>query len=138
MKNQLTRSILILLGLIFTQFIGACSSPPASYLGSLQAGLATVDDQDGINKSEAKTIADAYLFVHGQYQGRPSFARISDDDVQFWHGKVFAVKSLASPINIDVEPIQVEKRHGTVSWLHGPTLKIAELRMVLQGPLAQN
>ncbi|MFV2054892.1 MAG: hypothetical protein ACC707_00430 [Thiohalomonadales bacterium] len=81
---------------------------------------------DGISQKEASSIANAYLYLHGRYKGRALMARVSADDTA-WLGKVYALKSAASPINVDLPPVVVSKLSGEVSWQYGPTLKRIDL-----------
>ena len=100
----------------------SCSSPFSSHTDKVKFALDKVDYKDGIAKAEAKAIADAYLIRYGSYKGRPSYSRISEaEDV--WMGEVFVVKSLASPVNIALPPVIVDKKSGAVSWKYGPTVK---------------
>ena len=111
MRHLLTAVLAILLV--------SCNSPYSSHTDKVKTALNNVNYSDGINKTEAKAIADAYLFQYGAYKGRASYARMKDGE-DVWLGEVIVVKSLATPINVDLPPVMVNKKSGAVSWQYGP------------------
>jgi len=104
----------------------ACDSPYSSYYDKVKSALEQVDYDDGISETEAKAIADAYLFHYGKYKGRATYARIFDGEDQ-WLGQVIVVKSLATPVIVDLPPVVVDKKRGRVSWTLGPVVERIEL-----------
>ena len=102
--------------------LASCSSPYSSHSDKVKSALDKVIYEDGITKTEAKAIADAYLIHHGSYKGRASYARISETE-EHWLGEVIVVKSLASPVKADLPPVLVDKASGSVTWQHGPAVE---------------
>ena len=108
--------------IVLTVLSLSCSSPYSSHTQKVKTALDKVDYQDGINNTEAKAIADAYLIHHGTYKGRPSYARITDGE-GVWLGEVLVIKSLASPVSADLPPVIVDKKSGAVRWQYGPDVE---------------
>ncbi|KPJ90150.1 MAG: hypothetical protein AMJ53_14720 [Gammaproteobacteria bacterium SG8_11] len=119
--------------LTLTVLLIACNSPYSSHTDKVKAALDQVDYKDGINKTEAKAIADAYLIHYGVYKGRPSYTRITEAEEQ-WLGEVLVVKSLATPVNAGLPPVIVDKKTGAVKWQHGPEVEKVSLDNIATGP----
>ncbi|NOZ53626.1 MAG: hypothetical protein GXP08_10870 [Gammaproteobacteria bacterium] len=107
---------------LLTVLLFACGSPYSSHHDKVKLALDQVDYGDGISKTEAKAIADAYLIHYGKYKGRASYAKISDGGGQ-WFGEVIVVMQLASPVIVDMPPVVVNKVSGEVSWKFGPFIE---------------
>ena len=109
------------LALLFSISCASCTSPYSSHMDKVRYALDKVNYKDGISKTEAKAIADAYLIRYGAYKGRASYAKVSEGDGE-WLGKVIVVKSLATPVDADLPPVIVDKNSGAVRWQHGPSV----------------
>ena len=118
MKHALT--------ILLTELLLCCSSPYSSHGDKVKTALDMVVYKDGISKTEAKAIADAYLIHYGSYKGRPSYARITEGD-DVWIGEVLVIKSLATPVNADLPPVMVDKKSGAVRWQYGPEVERIDL-----------
>ncbi|WP_455209656.1 hypothetical protein [Kaarinaea lacus] len=111
----------ILIGVVAVLLV-SCGSPYSSHTGKVRTALKDVNYDDGINKTEANAIADAYLIKYGAYKGRASYARIKDGE-DVWLGEVIVVKSLATPVNAELPPVVIHKKSGSVGWQYGPEVK---------------
>jgi len=117
--------------LLIAGLLTACDSPYSSHYDKVKSALDRVDYDDGISQVEAKAIADAYLIHHGKYKGRATYAKIFDGEEE-WLGQVIVVKSLATPVIVDLPPVVVDKASGEVSWALGPAINRIELDEVEQ------
>jgi len=88
--------------------------------------MRNVNYDDGISKQEARSIADAYLYIYGRYEGRVAFARIAEAE-SVWAGKVYVVQSAFTPIDAGLPYVLIDKLSGEISWQHGPTLAKIDL-----------
>ncbi len=109
--------------------LSGCESSYQSHDARVKMAMAKIDYADGISEQEAGAIADAYLLLHGRYKDRAMFARIADAG-EAWTGKVYASKSLASPVDADLPLIVVDKKSGKISWPFGPTLERIDLEVL--------
>lgn len=112
--------------LLVTATLVGCESSFQPHDARVKMAMAKIDYADGISEQEAGAIADAYLLLHGRYKDRAMFARIADGG-EVWRGKVYASKSLASPVDADLPLIMVDKKSGKITWSFGPTLERIDL-----------
>ncbi len=111
--------------LVLIAGLSACmpiSNPHEKYL---REDLSTVSYHNGIAITEAKIIADAYLYMHGSERGRVRHARIRDGGDR-WYGDVIGGVGV-SPLRTGLPPVEIDKNSGVVSWPQGPTLARVEL-----------
>ncbi len=93
------------------------SNPREKYL---REGLSTISYDNGIAITEAKILADAYLYLHGSEPGRLRHARIRDGGDR-WFGDVIGGVGV-SPLRTGLPPVEVDKITGQIKWPQGPTL----------------
>jgi len=122
---QLPFKVLLQIALIGV-IVSACKPSFTTHDDRVKAAMRDINYDNGISKQEAISIADAYLILYAKYKGRALFARISDVE-DLWVGKVYAAKSLASPVDADLPPIVINKTSGKIHWKHGPALDRIDL-----------
>ncbi len=100
--------------------LAGCSTLPSAeeYHAQLQRKLRSVKYEDGIDKREAKIIADAYLDEHMA----ASFGHIGPfDGGTDWF---FKITGDIVPIELtNIPPVLVDKLTGAVTWEQKPPLK---------------
>jgi hypothetical protein len=120
---------LTLLPWILVLTISGCDDANPPYDVVVRNALIKVDYADGISSAEAKAIANAYLVIHGAYENRPGYARMSDGG-GVWLGRVYMTKSMSMPVDANLPPVVVDKKSGTVSWKYGPKLAKIDLKVL--------
>ena len=123
--RQLPFKVVLQIALI-SVILSACKPAFITHDDRVKKAMRDINYADGISKLEATTIANAYLILYGKYKGRALFARISDGE-DLWAGKVYVAKSLASPVDVDLPPIVINKSSGKIHWKHGPALDRIDL-----------
>jgi len=106
--------------------LSACKPAFITHDDRVKKAMHDINYDDGISTLEATTIANAYLILYGKYKGRALFARISDGE-DLWIGKVYVAKSLASPVDVALPPIVINKSSGKIHWKHGPAVDRIDL-----------
>lgn len=91
----------------------------------LARDLAVVSYLNGIDMIEAKTIAEAYLYVYGNELGAAPQVYIRDRG-DLWQADI-AVGTGINPRPASVAPVTVSKVDGTVRWALGPEVARVEL-----------
>ena len=105
--------------------LSACGGSMKGHEQILRDDLMRVKYDDGITLLEAKFIADAYLFLHGNKIGKAPHVKVHDGG-DVWLCDIYGGVAV-SPERADSPPVVVDKRTGQVAWPEGPTVARVEL-----------
>lgn len=105
--------------------LSACGSSMKDHAEILRDDLKRVKYEDGITLLEAKSIADAYLYLHGKKIGNAPHVKVSDGG-DVWLGDIYGGVAV-SPERVDSPPVEVDKQTGQVFWPEGPAVVRVEL-----------
>lgn len=105
--------------------VAGCDGVFPSHRKIMEKDLALVSYDNGIAITEAKTIADAYLYVYGSREGSISHAKIRDGGAK-WVGDVYGGPGV-SPAPLGMPPLEIDKATGEVVWANGPTVQRVDL-----------
>ena len=111
--------------LFLIALLSACGSSMNDHAQILRDDLMRVKYDDGITLLEAKAIADAYLFLHGNKIGRAPHVKVRDGG-DVWFCDIYGGVAV-SPERADSPPVVVNKKTGQVTWPEGPVVAKVEL-----------
>ena len=95
----------------------------------LQTELAKVSYDNGISVTEAKIIGDAYVYLYARDGNKIPHVRVrsgKNDKQSKWLGDIYSGVAI-SPIAATLDPLEIDKLNGKVTWAHGPTIMKVEL-----------